>query len=1189
MANKIKGLTIKIGADTVGLNDALKDISKKSRSTVQEIGEIDRAIKNTGGSAELWQQKQKLLNTAIEDSKKKLELLEGAQEQLQEKLRIKEISEEQYRAFQRETEYARSAVKKYEDQLEKANDELRNMESSADGAEDEVRELGDAAENTGKGGISALNVALGTLIADGIRASASALKDFTGAVVNTGMTFESSMSGVAAISGASAEDLERLSEKAKEMGATTKYTAAQSADAFGYMALAGWKTEDMLAGIDGVLSLAAASDMDLATASDIVTDYLTAFGLTAQDSARFVDMMSYAMANSNTTTELLGEAYKNCAATAASMGYSVEDTTAVLMTMANAGVKGGEAGTALNAIMTRLATDTKNCATELANYGVQVYDSEGNMQSLSSILEGVSGVWENLTDQEQANMAKIIAGTNHYSALQTIMNGLSDSAEEAGMSFGDYSAALSECDGTAQGMADTMQDNLSGDLTVLSSAVDGMKLSLADELTPVLRDTTQFLTSNISAVQDVLTPLMKTGADGISFVIKSAPKAISILKGVAPVAVGIGSAFAAWKIAGIVNSAATAVQALNLTMLANPAVAVTVGIVGLTTAIVALKLASDDEATIASEVTEEFKQQRNAIENTRDSINNMKSDFDDKARSIEEETTRTENLWKELDKLTDASGRVKDADKVRADYILGELNNALGTEYSMTGNQIENYKRLSSQIDTVIAKKKAEAYLDDYLAMASGMAKNKEEAMQQYSDLYNQEQEAEKERAAAAIDYEQLTGYSVADYDPKELLDSRTATKEQKDAANRFLTAKERENEIKSDMNLARSAYMQAADYFSKLEDAETAFSEERYDDISGILYSEKNANTDILKDTKATLDERLRAYDSAINTTTGKLKLALKSASQDEMNIVINAMAETITAGQEIGLKGGELISGEIAGSIQEMLDNGFDISQLAEWGKDSGIDIGDIFSVDFSEVIQKQLDAGYDIGDLLRWGTNSGKDVGDNFRNKYTSIVQSQLNKGYDIQELLVWGQNSGINISTLFSDEFTKKFQSTLDYGFDCAGLVQWAVTEGWNLGDVFGENFQTAYTQYLYDENGANMKVPKSINSPGDVKAATWWNGDYLYYPHNAVGGYINQRGIVAEAGPELLEIINGGIRVTPLTDSARNTIISPEQNGGSTVITNYITAQVSGRYDVYKLAEDLANAERIIYNGKGIRK
>ena len=160
------------------------------------------------------------------------------------------------------------------------------------------------------------------------------------------------------------------------------------------MALAGWNVSDMLSGIDGVLELAASSNMDLAKASDIVTDYLTAFGLTAQDSSRFVDIMTYAMANSNTTTEMLGEAYKNCAATAASMGYSVEDTTAVLMTMANAGIKGGEAGTALNAIMTRLATDTKNCASELAEYGVNVYDAEGNMQSLSSILEGVSNHWD---------------------------------------------------------------------------------------------------------------------------------------------------------------------------------------------------------------------------------------------------------------------------------------------------------------------------------------------------------------------------------------------------------------------------------------------------------------------------------------------------------------------------------------------------------------------------------------------------------------------------------------------------------------------------------------------------------------------------------------------------------------------------------------------------------------------------
>ncbi|MGK5435250.1 phage tail tape measure protein [Faecalibacterium prausnitzii] len=181
------------------------------------------------------------------------------------------------------------------------------------------------------------------------------------------------MSNVEALSGATGEELTALSDKAKEMGATTKFTAGESADALSYMALAGWDTQSMLDGISPVLNLAAAANMDLAQASDIVTDYLTAFGLKASDTTHFVDVMAYAMANSNTDVIQLGEAYKACAATATSLGYSVEETTAVLATMANAGVKGGEAGTALNAIFTRLATNTKECGDTLAEYGVQIY------------------------------------------------------------------------------------------------------------------------------------------------------------------------------------------------------------------------------------------------------------------------------------------------------------------------------------------------------------------------------------------------------------------------------------------------------------------------------------------------------------------------------------------------------------------------------------------------------------------------------------------------------------------------------------------------------------------------------------------------------------------------------------------------------------------------------------------------
>ena len=365
-SSKIKGINIKIGADTRGLDTALKGIENKSKSAKNELFEINKSIKSTPDSLTLWRQKQEVLTKAIADSREKVKLLEDAQEEVAKQLKDGKINGETYRAFQRELENARSESSRLENQLQDTNKKIYDLENgtknsrkgvdklgdSMENAHHDADKLGDSMEGAGKDaekasdGYTVFKDVLGNLVTQGINFAIEKVKAFTTEIIETGKAFEASMSNVGAISGATSAELDRLSEKAKQMGASTKYTASQAADAFSYMALAGWKTKDMLAGIDGVLNLAASSNMDLALASDIVTDYLTAFGLTAQDSAKFVDQMSFAMSNSNTTTELLGEAYKNCAATASSMGYSVEDTTAVLMTMANAGVKGGEAGTA---------------------------------------------------------------------------------------------------------------------------------------------------------------------------------------------------------------------------------------------------------------------------------------------------------------------------------------------------------------------------------------------------------------------------------------------------------------------------------------------------------------------------------------------------------------------------------------------------------------------------------------------------------------------------------------------------------------------------------------------------------------------------------------------------------------------------------------------------------------------------
>lgn len=367
--------------------------------------------------------------------------------------------------------------------LETEVDKLKDQQIDLKKTMDEDAE---GATDFGKKSVEAIDAVESVLATAGIAKALGEIKDAYMDCISTAGDFEASMSNVEALSEASGNELEALSDKAKEMGATTKFTAGESADALSYMALAGWNTQSMLEGISPVLNLAAAANMDLAQASDIVTDYLTAFGLKASDTTHFVDVMAYAMAHSNTDVIQLGEAYKACASTATSLGYSVEETTAVLATMANAGVKGGEAGTALNAIFTRLATNTKKCGDELANYGVNIYDAQGNMQSLSSILTGIAVVWGDLTDQEQANLAKTIAGTNQYSKLQTIMAGCSEATAEGGQSFSDYTAALNDCAGSADKMAGTMLDNMNGRLVLMQSAADGLKIAIGEDLTPAM-------------------------------------------------------------------------------------------------------------------------------------------------------------------------------------------------------------------------------------------------------------------------------------------------------------------------------------------------------------------------------------------------------------------------------------------------------------------------------------------------------------------------------------------------------------------------------------------------------------------------------------------------------------------------------------------------------------------------------
>lgn len=401
---------------------------------------------------------------------------------------------------------ASHAIKQYAEYIEEAKQSADGTASSLDAYGKAVKEAGDNASDAGgKLGIFS-GVLSANLVTAGLQKVCDLLKTGASYAVDVGSSFEAAMSQVQAISGATGADLEALTAKASQLGRDTIYSAEDTGNALYYMSLAGWNTKQMLDSIDGVLNLAAASNMDLANASDIVTDEITAFGLKASDAAHFVDIMAYAQANSNTTTEALGEAYKEVASVAGKFNISAEDTTAILMTMANAGFKGSTAGNALSTCLTRLMVNTSDCATELKKYGVSIYDSNGQMKSMSSILEGITDAFAGLSQEEQASLAKTIAGQNQYAAFLTILSGLSDEAKKGGQSFGDYASQLEKCDGTAEKMAATMQDNLHGKMKALSSAAEGFGNAVYNYVRGPLSDLAEGAADVINAVTDELQP-----------------------------------------------------------------------------------------------------------------------------------------------------------------------------------------------------------------------------------------------------------------------------------------------------------------------------------------------------------------------------------------------------------------------------------------------------------------------------------------------------------------------------------------------------------------------------------------------------------------------------------------------------------------------------------------------------------
>lgn len=322
--------------------------------------------------------------------------------------------------------------------------------------------------------------------------------------VNSFQDFEAMMSQVKAISGATGQAFDDLTAKAQEMGATTKFTATESAEAFNYMAMAGWKPQQMIDGISGIMSLAAASGEDLGTTSDIVTDAITAFGLTAGDAGHFADVLAQASANANTDVSMLGESFKYVAPVAGAMKYSIEDTSLALGLMASANVKGSMSGTALKTSIANMVKPTNDMAEAMDKYGISITDGEGNLKSLKGVIDNVRGSLGGLSRDEQTAVASTIFGKEAMAGMLAIVN----ASEE---DYNKLSNAIYNANDAAEGMADTMLDNLKGSFTLMQSAIEGTENAFGERLSPYLRDIAggiadamPGITDGINAVMDVV-------------------------------------------------------------------------------------------------------------------------------------------------------------------------------------------------------------------------------------------------------------------------------------------------------------------------------------------------------------------------------------------------------------------------------------------------------------------------------------------------------------------------------------------------------------------------------------------------------------------------------------------------------------------------------------------------------------
>lgn len=757
---------------------------------------------------------------------------------------------------------------------------------------------------TAKSALKGITVAAG--------AAGTAITAMAGYAVKVGSDFEAGMSKVSAISGAAGADFEKLSDKAKEMGAKTKFSATEAASAFEYMAMAGWKTEDMLSGIEGVMDLAAASGESLAVTSDIVTDALTAFGMSAKESGHFADVLAAASSNANTNVSMMGETFKYVAPVAGALGFSAEDTAVAIGLMANSGIKAGQAGTSLRSIMTRLAKPTDEVAIAMDELGISITNSDGSMKSLNEIMGDLRSGFAGLSEAEKTNMAATIGGQEAMSGLLAIVNA----------SDGDFrklQTSIYSCDGAAKGMAETMQNNLKGSLTILGSAAEGFGIKVYEKMQVPLRKAVDagtegvnrlskaFDSDGLKGVVSEAGKLFREFADEAEGSSKSAGKIVPPLRNIASAGLNLGKAVlplavrtfkllaenldvvvpllaagvaavkayaVAASVAGAVKKLSAAYAAFSAAVAANPVGLAVAAVAALAAGLVTYSVIADDAKDKSYELSDSERKLVDSCNELTDSLNSQRAAREKSVQAIDMEYDGYQSLLSELQSITDENGRVKAGYEERARVITGELSDALGTEIALTDGVIQNYQETVAALDEVIAKKKAEALcsaLQEEMAVAY---KNSQEALLAYKDAMTVAEEKERALADAQEKWNAATAEWERNLSPKAHGALKEAEQAVKEAQTAFDEASEAVDGARTSLNELAA---EVNNYDALVEAMQSGTVEEIESAMNSLVSGYQEYTKEMLASSQTARDEMI----SHAQETTGALAVLVEEGGQ--------------------------------------------------------------------------------------------------------------------------------------------------------------------------------------------------------------------------------------------------------------------------------------------------------------------